>query len=167
MQNETYQAGFMPGKGEQKKMKNHEEILVRQLAIIGHQNLPELKQKFEELHGFKPGNTTPRNLRKRIASRLQEIYFGGLSDEDMETLNAIADKDKLANLDQSGIPKVINREGTRFKRVWKGTEYEVLAIGDGTFEFNNKKYKSLSSIAREITGTRWNGKLFFGVKKNG
>jgi len=146
-------------------MGDHEAILARQLDKIGHQNMLELTQKFEELYGFKPGNTTSRGIRKRIAYRLQEIYLGGLNDRDLATLEAIADKDPLANLEQNGTRKVINREGTRFKRVWKGVEHEVLAIGDGTFEFNGGKYKSLSAIAREITGTRWNGKLFFGVKK--
>ena len=148
-------------------MSGHEAILARQLDAIGHQNMLELTGKFEELYGFKPGNTTPRNLRKRIAYRLQEIYLGGLSDKDAETLAAIADKDPLANLNQGKAPKVINREGTRFKRVWKGVEHEVVALGDGRFEFQNQTYKSLSAIARKITGTRWNGKLFFGVKKNG
>lgn len=149
------------------KMSGHEAVLARQMDVIGRQNMPELTQKFEELYGFKPGNTTPRGIRKRIAYRLQEIYLGGLSDRDIETLEAVADKDPLANLDPRGTRKVINREGTRLKRVWKGVEHEVIAVGDGTFEFNGKKYKSLSAVAREITGTRWNGKLFFGVKKNG
>lgn len=148
-------------------MGDHEAILLRQLETVRHQNLLGLIQKFEELYGFKPGNTTSRGLRKRIAYRLQEIYLGGLSDKDLAALEAIADKDPLANLNQNGMRKVINREGTRLKRVWKGNEYEVIAVGDGTFEFNGKGYKSLSAIAREITGTRWNGKLFFGVKNNG
>lgn len=148
-------------------MSGHEAILARQLDVIAHQNMLELTGKFEELHGFKSGKTTPRNLRKRIAYRLQEIYFGGLIDKDIETLAAIADRDPLANLIQGGTPKVMNREGTRFKRVWKGVEHEVIALGDGRFEFQSQTYKSLSAIARKITGTRWNGKLFFGVKKNG
>ncbi len=148
-------------------MKDYEAILDRQLDVIGRQNMLELTRKFEELYGFKPGKTTSRNLRKRIAYRLQEIYIGGLDDKDIAILNAISEKDKLSNLDLKGTPKVMNREGTRFKRVWKGKEYEVIAVGDGTFEFNDKKYKSLSAIARDITGTRWNGKIFFGVKKNG
>lgn len=148
-------------------MKDYEAILARQLDVIGRQNMLELTKKFEELYGFKPGNTTTRNLRKRIAYRLQEIYIGGLSDNDIATLTAVADKDKLANLEQSATPKVITREGTCLKRVWKGVEHKVVVVGDGRFEFNNKKYKSLSAIAREITGTRWNGKIFFGVKNNG
>ena len=143
---------------------NHEGVLVRQLAAVNDKNMSGLTEKFEELYGFKPGKTTSRNMRKRIAYRLQEIYLGGLSERDTETLNAIADKDPLANLQCAGASKMTTREGTRFRRVWKGVEYEVIAMGDGGFEFQNATYRSLSAIARKITGTRWNGKLFFGVK---
>ncbi|MPM85516.1 hypothetical protein SDC9_132597 [bioreactor metagenome] len=109
------------------------------MDVIGRQNMPELTQKFEELYGFKPGNTTPRGIRKRISYRLQEIYLGGLSDRDIETLEAVADKDPLANLDQRGTRKVINREGTRLKRVWKGVEHVVIAgiDTDGTDGVSN------------------------------
>jgi hypothetical protein len=145
-------------------MERNEEILARQLDAVNRKGMTELAEKFEELYGFKPGKTSARNLRKRIAYRLQEIYYGGISDRDMETLEAVAAKDPLANLQIAGATKVTRREGTRFRRVWKGAEYEVTALGDGTFEFQDKTYRSLSAIAREITGTRWNGKLFFGVK---
>lgn len=146
------------------KMEGNERILARQLDAVNRKGMTELTEKFEELYGFRPGNTSPRNLRRRIAYRLQEIYYGGISDIDRETLEAVAAKDPLANLQATGAVKVTRREGTRFRRVWKGTEFEVTAIGDGTFEFQGKTYRSLSAIAREITGTRWNGKIFFGVK---
>ncbi len=145
-------------------MNCKEEVLIRQLNALEHQDMLTLTQKFEELHGFKPGNTTPRNLRKRLAYRLQEIYLGGVSEADANLLSSIADKDPLAQLRPSSVKKIIGQAGTRFKRLWKGVEYEVISAGDGIFEFNGKKYKSLSAIAREITGTRWNGKIFFGVK---
>ncbi len=138
--------------------------LVRQIEKIRHFNLPDLEDKFEEIYGFKAGRTSVRNLRKRIAYRLQEIYIGGLSDADKQILNDLADKDPLANLEISKKSKVSNQTGTRFNRVWKGVEHEVTVQEDGKFEYNGKSYKSLSAIAREITGTRWNGKLFFGVK---
>jgi len=148
-------------------LPNQDEIFARQMDVIQRQNMLELSSKFEELFGFKPGKTTSRGLRKRLAYRLQEIYFGGLSEHDTQILNDIADKDPMSNLNPATAKKLTKREGTRFRRVWKGAEYEAIAVGDGTFEFNGKKYKSLSAVAREITGTRWNGKLFFGVKANG
>ena len=54
--------------------------------------------------------------------------------------------------------------GTRYQRVWKGQKYEVTVLEDGKFEYAGEVFNSLSAIARNITGTRWNGKLFFGVK---
>ena len=54
--------------------------------------------------------------------------------------------------------------GTRFVRIWKDRRYEVLAHENG-FEYDGRMFRSLSAVAREITGTRWNGRLFFGLKK--
>lgn len=140
------------------------EILLRQLEVVNRRNLPELKEKFQELYGFECGDTTPRNLRKRIAYRLQELYFGGVSEVDMAVLNGIADKDALANLKIIKAIRLTNTPGTRYCRVWRGKLYEVIVVGDGTFEYKGERYKSLSAAARKITGSRWNGKLFFGVR---
>ena len=53
-------------------------------------------------------------------------------------------------------------DGPKLVREFKGKRYTVIVLNDG-YEFNGKKYKSLSAIANKITGTRWNGKKFFGV----
>lgn len=146
-------------------MKTDKKQTVRkQIDAFNRMTLPELQEKFLELHGFECGQTTPRNLRKRIAYRVQEIYFGGLSAEDEKLLDTIADNDPLANLEQVPARRLTKTPGTRFCRVWKGVMHEVVAIGDGTFEYDGNRYKSLSAVARKITGTRWNGKLFFGVR---
>jgi len=135
-----------------------------QLAALENMNLTKLKTKFGELHGFPASDTNVQNLRRRIAYRIQETYLGGMSYQDREYLNALADKDPQANFiakTPSRLPKI---EGTKLCRIWKGVQYEVTVRGDGQFDFDGKAYKSLSAIAREITHTRWNGKLFFGVK---
>lgn len=103
-------------------------------------------------------------LRRRLAYRIQELHFGGLSDNDKEILIRIADGDPMANLQNKAKGMISKLRGTRYQRVWKGKKYEVIVLGDGTFEYDGTVYQSLSAIAREITGTRWNGKLFFGVK---
>ena len=146
-------------------MKTDKRLLVRkQIALANSMTMPELQAKFLELHGFDCGQTSPRNLRKRIAYRVQEIYFGGLSAADAEILDTIADNDPLANLEQVPARRLTKTPVTRFCRVWKGIMHELIAIGDGTFEYDGNRYKSLSAVARKITGTRWNGKLFFGVR---
>ena len=136
----------------------------RQIDRINHMNLAELREKFNELFGFEPGQTNIVNLRRRLAHRIQELHFGGLSDNDKEILTRIADGDPMANLQNKAKGMISKLRGTRYQRVWKGKKYEVIVLGDGTFEYDGTVYQSLSAIAREITGTRWNGKLFFGVK---
>ena len=61
-------------------------------------------------------------------------------------------------------PELAVKSGTKFMRQWQGKTHEVEAAGSA-FLYNGESYKSLSAIARKITGTQWNGKLFFGVKK--
>jgi hypothetical protein len=61
-------------------------------------------------------------------------------------------------------PELIVKSGTKFIRQWQGKAHEVEASGS-VFIYKGESYKSLSAIARKITGTQWNGKLFFGVKK--
>lgn len=143
---------------------NKDKILQRQIAALYGMGMEALKGKFLELYGFECGKTSPRNLRKRLAYRLQEIYYGGVAAEDMAVLEALADKDPLSNLKPVAAARLNKTKGTRYRRVWKGVEHEIIAGGDGTFEFGGEKYKSLSAVARKITGTRWNGKLFFGVR---
>ncbi len=146
------------------KKTDKKKLARKQIASLNDMLMPELQAKFLELHGFDSGDTTVRNLRKRIAYRVQEIYFGGLSDTDVEILETIADNDPLANLERVPARRMTRTPGTRFCRVWKGIMHEVIAVGDGMFEYDGRQYRSLSAVARKITGTRWNGKLFFGVR---
>ena len=141
-----------------------EAALRQQIELINHKNLQELRDQFRELHGFEGGDTTPRNLRKRIIYRLQEIYYGGVEPIDMEILDSIADKDPLANLKIVATKRATKVRGTKLYRIWKGKQSEVTVGAHGKYIFNGEVYKSLSAVARTITGTRWNGKLFFGVK---
>ena len=140
------------------------QLLIRQIEKINKMNMVELKNKFAELYGFEAGQTNTVNLRKRIMYRLQELHFGRLSDADRTFLENVASHDSLANLKRPGDQSVSKLKGTRYTRVWKRKKYEVIVLGNGKFEFEGKIFNSLSAIARQITGTRWNGKLFFGVK---
>ena len=139
-------------------------IMKKEIAALEDASVAELKEKFSDLFGFECGATNARNLRARLAYKLQEIFLGGLSEEDKATLDAIADKDPAANLKAvPNTPKAIS-QGTRLRRDWKGKTYEVFVREDGKFEYDGALYRSLSAVATEITGTHWNGKKFFGVK---
>lgn len=140
-----------------------ENVIIRQLAQLQSMGLFELQDKFHELYGFKTTQINIRNLRARLAYRIQEVYYGGLSDKSKEQLVRIAQNDPLANL-ANNVPKQPIK-GTRLTREWQGQKHEVIIHENNRFEYEGRFFKSLSAIAREITGTQWNGKVFFGLKK--
>ena len=142
----------------------NKQILLQQIDVINHKNMKDLHDKFRELYGFECDGTSPRRLRKRIIYRLQEIYFGGVRPVDMGILDEIADKDPLANLNIVASRRATKVAGTKLYRIWKGKQYEVTVGAHGKFIYNGEIFKSLSAVARRITGTKWNGKTFFGVK---
>lgn len=85
-----------------------------------------------------------------------------LSPEILRKINKLVEQyDKTQQVEKDS--KVLSiTDGTKLVREFKGRRYTVLALQDG-YEFNGSKYKSLSAVANKITGTRWNGKKFFGV----
>jgi hypothetical protein len=110
----------------------------------------------------------PPTLRKELmvallAYRMQEREFGGLSHTARRRLREIAltlKGDGPSQEKSDSAPQT----GARLIRLWRGETHEVIAIGSG-YEYRGQTYSSLSRIAREITGTRWSGPLFFGVRK--
>ena len=140
------------------------KMIRNEIARLEEATIIELKEKFFELLGFESGATNARNLRARITYKLQEIFLGGLLAEDRAYLDAIADKDPIANLKMTTRKAKAITRGTRVYRDWKGKRYEVFIRDDGKFEYDGTLYRSLSAIAGVITGTHWNGKKFFGVK---
>ena len=143
---------------------NKNEMLDRQLNMLEDMTVSELKARFLELYGFECGATNAKGLRNRVAYKLQEIYLGGLSEEDRDLLEKLADNDPAANLNFKDARPRPPAKGARLRREWKGKTYEVLVRDDGSFEYDGEIYRSLTSIAGVITGTHWNGKKFFGVK---
>ncbi len=143
---------------------NKNEMLDRQLNLLDDMNVAELRARFLELYGYECGATNAAGLRNRIAYKLQEIYLGGLSEEDRNLLEKLAENDPAANLNFKDARPRPPAKGARLRRVWKGKTYEVVVRDDGNFEYKGEIYRSLSSIAGVITGTHWNGKKFFGVK---
>lgn len=141
-------------------------LMMRQLVELNRMSLSELKEKYAELYGEETKCASVKGLRQRLAYRLQEVFLGGLSPEDERKLEAIALRDPTANLEMKATPvkRGVIPCGTRFSREWHGKVYEVIATGQGTFEYNGCYYRSLTAVANKITGTSWNGKKFFGVR---
>ncbi len=126
--------------------------------------MPELRRAFQDVFGYETKCDRADAIRRRLAYRIQEIEFGGLDKQDEEALKRIADNDPAAN--GKGMPRSSKKllPGTRLFREYKGKRYVVTVAPKSGYEFEGRPYRSLSAIATEITGTHWNGKLFFGVK---
>ena len=105
-------------------------------------------------YGQTPKLRSPELLRRMLAWRIQAAVFGGL------------DPDTRRKLKSEGAPRPALEltPGTRLTREWKGRPCEVLVQEDG-FLFAGGRYRSLSEVATAITGTRWNGPRFFGLRK--
>jgi hypothetical protein len=139
------------------------ETVLAQLRALKTASVGELKQRWHVLFDREPPPYNRRFLKSRLAYRVQELAFGGLTTEAVERLDAIADEleGKASRRRSSLEAKPI--AGTRLIREWKGVEHCV-TVRDNDFEYQGRPYKSLSAIARQITGTRWNGLIFFGLK---
>jgi hypothetical protein len=114
------------------------------------------------------GKSAPPGLRKELkvpilAARIQEQRFGGLSKTAASRLNRIAKAlEQGRAIEEFSRPQI--KPGTRLVREWRGQTHVVSAFADH-YEYRDESFKSLSEIARRITGTRWSGPLFFGLKK--
>ena len=134
------------------------------IAALNAQPIANLKQQWRDLFETEPPPYNRRFLEHRLAYRIQELAYGGLKRETIERLRAIAedlDGGDPARRRRSANDRPI--AGTRLIREYQGTEHCV-TVRDEDFEYQGRPYKSLSAIANAITGTRWNGLLFFGLK---
>jgi hypothetical protein len=134
------------------------------LAALKAAATPALKQQWRELFGSEPPPYNRRFLESRLAYRIQELAFGGLKPETLARLEALGeqlDGGKVTVRRMRGDDKPI--AGTQLIREYQGVEHVVTVTRAG-YEYGGQPYQSLSAIARAITGTRWNGRVFFGLR---
>lgn len=148
------------------------DSVLKQVANLKNLTYKELKSLYVTLHGSEPPAYNKEFIIKRVAYRLQEIAYGGLAERVQKRLDdVLVERGYDENAMPTGIkpgrrklPKNHPAMGCVFIREWKGHRYQVTAVADG-FEFEGKKYRSLTAIAKAITGTQWNGRRFFGLDK--
>ncbi len=117
----------------------------------------DLIERWIELHGSPPIKTMTEDLLARgIAYEMQARQIGGLTPAESKALGA------LARGRANPSPRPL-KPGTRLYRSWRGVTQEVLVL-DGRYSWRDKTYASLSEVARAITGTRWSGPRFFGLR---
>src|SRR5436305_949308 len=134
------------------------------LVDLEHRSIRELRTEWRSLYRTDPPTRLSRDLLLRgIAFRRQERLEGGLSIAARRRLDALA-----AQLDAKAAsafaPAAILKPGTRLVREWHGRAHAVIVLEDG-FEYQGRRYASLSRLATLITGTRWSGPVFFGLKR--
>ncbi len=138
---------------------------VAQIAQLSEMSIDEIKSLWRQLYRKEPPTHIRSFLEKRLAYRLQEVEFRrthqNLAEKNDRRINAIINTGKKPLRDR--YPQPI--PGTVLSRIYQEKEHKVTVTHDGQFEFEGRIYKSLSVIAREITGTRWSGPLFFGLRK--
>ncbi|MEI6643837.1 MAG: DUF2924 domain-containing protein [Novosphingobium sp.] len=139
------------------------QVLAR-LAALKDMTVVELKAHWQALIGTPAPNNSRPFLEQRLAYRIQELTWGGPSKPVRQLLDALADEVEGKKVRRSVISDPRNPViGTRLVREWDGAEHVITVLNDG-FDWQGRRYKSLSSIARDITGTRWNGYRFFGLR---
>jgi hypothetical protein len=145
-------------------MTTHEPILAR-LAALKAMSVNELKTEWQAIFDAPAPNNSRTFLESRLAYRIQELTYGGPDKQTRRLLDLLADEvegtlTRKAQIADPRNPVV----GTKLIREWDGTAHTVTVLKDG-FDWAGQRYKSLSAVARAITGTRWNGYRFFGLRE--
>lgn len=136
------------------------------LAALKSEPVAELKRQWHELFGSVPPPFNRRYLESRLAYRIQELAYGGLKPETARRLERLGEELDGGDRKKSRIrTDLMPIAGTRLIREWQGVEQVVTVTADG-FEWRGRPFKSISALARAITGTRWNGWVFFGLRNH-
>ncbi len=144
-------------------MTTDEPILAR-LAALKAMSVKDLKTEWQALFDAPAPNNSRTFLEGRLAYRIQELTYGGPDKQTRRLLDLLADEvegtlTRKAQIADPRNPVV----GTKLIREWNGVAHTVTVLREG-FDWDGRRYKSLSAVARAITGTRWNGYRFFGLR---
>ena len=139
------------------------EDLAQELKDLETRGDDELKNRWRSLYGTKPPQKIHRSLLiAAVAHRMQENVLGTLKSSVRRHLMQAANNPAIPQ-PSPRYPSLRPRAGTVLVRDWGGVTHEAKVLEDGIL-FRSKRYKSLSEVARVITGSRWSGPLFFGLR---
>ena len=145
-------------------MTTHEPILAL-LAALKAMSVNELKAEWQALFDAPAPNNSRNFLEGRLAYRIQELTYGGPDKQTRRLLDLLADEVEGTLTRKAQIADPRNPiVGTKLIREWAGVAHTVTVLREG-FDWDGRRFKSLSAVARAITGTRWNGYRFFGLRE--
>ena len=137
--------------------------LAAKLAALPEMATVDLRVEWRRLHRANPPQRIGRHLLELgVAWKLQERAYGGLSAAMKRRLAELA-KTMDEKGDLAKAPAVRLKPGVKLVREWRGETHDVLVLEDG-FQWRGQRWRSLSAIAREISGTHWSGPRFFGLQ---
>ncbi len=142
---------------------NFPPSVLSQIAQLPALPIIEIKAIWKRLFDADPPNNNRQFLERRIAHKLQLIEFRktnrNLLESNERRIKTLIETGKLRSQEKDYRPLA----GSLLIRIYQDVEHRVLVEADGQYEYEGSRYASLSAIAREITGTRWSGPLFFGL----
>ncbi len=142
------------------------ENIEAEISKLKGLSLRELRDEWRRLLSDPPPTCKSTDFTRRLlASKLQEKVFGPLTPETSRRLKKLK-KTFGRNPARAFTPTLDLKPGTILTREWKGSLQRVYVMSDG-FDYEGERFDSLSEVARKITGTRWSGPLFFGLKRSG
>jgi hypothetical protein len=140
-------------------------LMAARIAHLADWSWSDVKKEWHRLFGGDPPVANRRFVEKRIAHRWQEIEYAktdhGLLERNQRRIDELVATGTLKRQKTGAMPIA----GAELIRIYAGIEHRVRVLPDDEFEYAGKRYPSLSMIAREITGTRWSGPAFFGLRK--
>ena len=147
------------------KVSSTTSTLAHEIAALGQTSPADLKERWRALYCTEPPRRISRDLLVRaLAYRIQEKALGGLKPSTRRLLAKVA-ADVSARRSIQVAPEPSLKPGSVLLREWHGTQHQVIVREDGIV-FRGKPYKSLSEVAYRITGSKWSGPRFFGLKSN-
>ena len=143
-------------------MTTHARTAIAQIAQLPNLSMESLWALWDQLFDRRPGHHQRTYLESRIAYKLQERELGGLPTHVRRKLELIGETGEIPNHKRRAESELA--PGTTLVREYNGITYRVRVLEDGRFDLEGRPFKSLSAVARVITGTQYSGPVFFGLK---
>lgn len=147
-------------------MNNQAKSIAAQVAALPTLPIQALWKLWDQYFSYRSPNPNREYLESRIAYKIQEAAYGGLAKETQQRLINIGRRHSKIQQRQAS-QDIYLAPGTVLMREWDQQPHHVIVTAEGTFEYEGKFFKSLSAVARHISGTRWSGPVFFGLKQAG